>query len=156
MYNDKFCRYDIQGLRAISALIIMIYHIWLNKVSGGVDVFFVISGFLIGTQFFRNIELNGTIPFFNFWSRILSRIIPTAYFVIICTTLLSLVFIPPALWKIGVNEFITSALSLQNWELYRVSTNYLARDNPPSQYQQFWALSIQIQFYLIVLNPNPV
>ncbi|NNH78716.1 acyltransferase [Acinetobacter sp. ANC 5380] len=152
MYDEKFYRYDIQGLRAISALIIMIYHIWLNKVSGGVDVFFVISGFLIGTQFLRSIEKNGTIYFFVFWSRILSRIAPTACFVILCTAILTLVFIPPALWKMGINEFITSTLNLQNWELYRTSTNYLAKDNPPSQYQQFWALSIQIQFYLIVIT----
>ncbi len=149
-YTLKSYRPDIQGLRAVSALMIMVYHIWLGKVSGGVDVFFAISGYLIGGQLLRLYAEEGRIRSVRFWSRLALRIFPSAYFVLFATAVLTLLIVPPPIWKYGLIELVASSLHVINWELVRTATNYLARDNPPSQYQQFWALSIQIQFYLIV------
>lgn len=147
-YSSKFYRDDIQGIRAISALLIMIYHIWFNRVSGGVDVFFVISGFLITTTLLRGLASTGRVRPTLFWSRICRRIFPSAYTVLITTLALSILFVPAPLWKYGVNEFVAASAQVENLELIRMGADYLAREAPPSQFQQFWALSIQMQFYL--------
>lgn len=149
-YATKFYRNDIQGIRAISALLIMIYHIWLGRVSGGVDVFFVISGFLITTTLLRGLASNGRVRPVHFWARICRRIFPSAYTVLLVTLAASVFLVPAPLWKYSVNEFIASAAQIENLELLRMGADYLAREAPPSQFQQFWALSIQMQFYLVL------
>ncbi len=128
----------------------MIYHIWLSRVSGGVDVFFVISGFLITTTLLRSLAATGMVRPTQFWSRIFKRVFPSAYTVLFLTLALTLVFVPAPLWKYGVNDFAASAAQLENLELIRMGADYLAREAPPSQFQQFWALSIQMQFYLVL------
>lgn len=150
LYAAKFYRNDIQGIRAISALLIMIYHIWFNRVSGGVDVFFVISGFLITTTLLRGLASSGRVRPVHFWARICRRIFPSAFTVLIATLVLSVFFVPVPLWKYSVNEFIASAAQIENLELLRMGADYLSREAPPSQFQQFWALSIQMQFYLLL------
>ena len=143
-------RDDIQGVRALGAILIMIYHIWLQKVSGGVDVFFVISGYLMAGVILREAHKKGTINPFSFYLRIAARIFPAAYTVLFITLCLSAVFIPSSLWLSQVIEIIASALQAENLQLMRVSADYLNRDNPPSVVQQYWALSIQIQFYIVL------
>src|SRR5690606_4614209 len=66
------------------------------------------------------------------------------------TLLLSAVVIAPPLWKYGVTEFVASAAHIENLELIRMGASYLNREAPPSQFQQFWALSVQIQFYVFL------
>lgn len=150
LYKQKFYRNDIQGIRALSALTIMVYHIWLNKVSGGVDVFFVISGFLIGTQILGSLGPGGSFNVINFLSKILTRITPSAALVLVTTIALVPLLSPPSLWKFSVNELVAAAFHIENIELMRQSTNYLNREDPPSEFQQFWALSIQVQFFIIL------
>lgn len=150
-YDTDFYRTDIQGIRAISALLIMVYHIWLGKVSGGVDVFFVISGFLVTTTMLKGLARKGKIEPIKFFSRIFRRVLPSAFTVLLVTISLSLVFIPAPLWKHSITEFIASAAQIENLELIRIGTDYLAREAPPSQFQQFWALSIQMQFYVVLI-----
>lgn len=150
LYNQKFYRNDIQGIRALSALTIMIYHIWLNKVSGGVDVFFALSGFLIGTQVLGNLGAGGSFSVVNFLSKIFARVTPSAVLVLLVTIALVPLISPPSLWKFSVNELVAAAFHVENIELMRQSANYLNREDPPSEFQQFWALSIQIQFFLIL------
>ncbi|MEB8325974.1 acyltransferase [Dietzia kunjamensis] len=94
-YHEAFYRPDIQGIRAISALLIMIYHIWLNRVSGGVDVFFVVSGFLMTTILLRGAAASGKVSLIAFWKRIVLRVFPSAYLVLVATLVLSLLFVPP-------------------------------------------------------------
>lgn len=146
-YKQRFYRNDIQGIRAISAFLIMIHHIWTNKVSGGVDAFFVISGFLMGSILLREYAQKGTINPFAFYARVSKRILPTAFLVLLLTAFFTLFILPVPLWKFGINEFVASVVQIENWELFRTSVNYLDRDNPQSQFQQYWALSMQMQFY---------
>lgn len=77
---DKYCsmgyRNDIQGVRALGAILIMIFHIWVNKASGGVDVFFVISGFLMSFILLRGYFKDNIINAFLFWGSIVKRIAP--------------------------------------------------------------------------------
>lgn len=150
IYKETTYRNDIQGVRAIGAILIMIYHIWFSKVSGGVDVFFVVSGYFMAGMLARSYVRNGKVKPFEFWGRIIRRIFPLAYTVIAATLVAGFFLMPPGLWRPSINEALTSALHIENWQLIRVGTDYLASSNPPSPLQQFWALSLQMQFYLFL------
>lgn len=150
IYKEATYRNDIQGVRAIGAILIMIYHIWFSKVSGGVDVFFVVSGYFMAGMLARSYVRNGKVKPFEFWGRIIRRIAPLAYTVIAATFVAGFFLMPPSLWPSSITEVLTSALHIENWYLIRVGTDYLASSNPPSPLQQFWALSLQIQFYFFL------
>lgn len=150
VYKETTYRNDIQGVRAIGAILIMIYHIWFSKVSGGVDVFFVVSGYFMAGMLARSYLRNGKVKPFEFWGRIIRRIAPLAYTVIAATFVAGFFLMPPSLWRSSITEVLTSALHIENWNLIRVGIDYLASSNPPSPLQQFWALSLQIQFYLFL------
>lgn len=150
IYKETTYRNDIQGVRAIGAILIMIYHIWFSKVSGGVDVFFVVSGYFMAGMLARSYLRNGRVNPFEFWGRIIRRIAPLAYTVIAATFIAGWFLMPPNLWRDSINEVLTSALHIENWHLIRVGTDYLASSNPPSPLQQFWALSLQMQFYFFL------
>ncbi len=143
-------RHDIQGIRAISALLIAVYHIWINKVSGGVDVFFVISGFLMTGVLIRQILQLDRIRPLIFWGNLIKRIAPGACTVLLFTLVAGYFIVPEPLWSQLIQETLFSALNLENLELMRRSVDYLARELPPSPVQQFWALSIQVQFYVLL------
>lgn len=150
IYTKSLYRYDIQGVRALGAILIMTYHIWFGKVSGGVDIFFVISGYFMAGMLIRSHLKYNKIKPFDFWSRIIRRVAPLAYTVIAATVALGYFFMPPHLWGGSIIESLTSALHIENLQLIRVGTDYLASNDPPSPFQQFWALSIQIQFYFFL------
>jgi peptidoglycan/LPS O-acetylase OafA/YrhL len=147
-YRNATYRHDIQGVRAIGAILIMFYHIWFNKVSGGVDVFFVVSGYFMAGMLARAYLRTGKVKPFEFWGRVIRRVVPLAYIVILVTYIAGYYFMPQYLWVSNINDIIYSALQVENWQLIRNDTNYLASDNPPSPLQQFWALSLQMQFYI--------
>lgn len=142
-------RDDIQGLRAVGAIIIMIFHIWFNKVSGGVDVFFVISGFLMTSIVLKGYFVDGTTSPFPFWGGVIKRVAPSAYVVLGVTLVASYLITSPLIIFGVLNEIIASALHVENLLLIRRSVDYLSAGGLPSPVQQFWALSIQIQFYLV-------
>lgn len=150
VYKEVSYRYDIQGVRAIGAILIMFYHIWFNKVSGGVDVFFVVSGYFMAGMLARSYLKNEKVKPFEFWGRIVRRVAPLAYTVITATFIAGYFFMPPDLWRHNINEVLTSALHIENWQLIHAGTDYLASSHPPSPLQQFWALSLQMQFYFIL------
>lgn len=149
-YKTTSYRYDIQGVRAIGAMLIMVYHIWFSKVSGGVDVFFVVSGYFMAGMLARSYLKDGQVNPWGFWGKIIIRIAPLCYTVIAATLVLGFFLMPAHLWRGGVNEVFTSALQIENWQLIRVGTDYLTSSDPRSPFQQFWALSLQVQFYVIL------
>lgn len=150
IYKETTYRNDIQGVRAIGAILIMIYHIWFDKVSGGVDVFFVVSGYFMAGMLARSYLREGKVKPFEFWGRIIRRIAPLAYTVIATTLVLGYFLMPANLWRGSINEVLTSALHIENWQLIKEGTDYLASNDPPSPLQQFWALSLQVQFYFFL------
>lgn len=149
-YKKSSYRYDVQGVRAIGALLIMIYHIWIGKVSGGVDVFFVVSGYFMAGMLTRSYLKNERVRPFEFWGRIIRRIAPLAYTVIAFTLILGYFFMPANFWRHDMQGVVASIVHLENWYLIFRNADYLASSNPPSPVQQFWALSLQIQFYLVL------
>ncbi|WP_346795484.1 acyltransferase [Halomonas sp. Bachu 37] len=145
--EDKNYRNDIQGIRAIGAMLVLVFHIWFQKVSGGVDVFFVVSGFLMTGLLLRQYSREETLKPLQFWGGIIKRVAPSAYIVLLVTLFFSYFFISPVYWEAVINEFVFSAAHLENLLLIRREVDYLKREEPASPFQQFWALSIQVQFY---------
>jgi peptidoglycan/LPS O-acetylase OafA/YrhL len=142
-------RLDIQGLRAIAALLVAVYHIWLGRVSGGVDVFFVVTGFLITSRLLRQAERDGSIDAARFWNGLARRLLPMAMLVLLAVALASVLWLPRPLWDETIQQVVASAFYLENWQLAFDAVDYLAQGQAASPVQHYWALSIQGQFYLI-------
>ncbi|ROP61285.1 acyltransferase family protein [Curtobacterium sp. PhB115] len=146
-------RWDIQGLRAFAVLAVVFYHLWPSALRGGfvgVDVFFVISGFLITGLLLREQLATGTIRLGRFWSRRAKRLLPAAFLTIVATGAAVLAAVPSALWEQYGRELIASTVYLQNWELAANSVDYLASADDPSPFQHFWSLSVEEQFYIVL------
>jgi peptidoglycan/LPS O-acetylase OafA/YrhL len=140
---------EIQGLRAVGALLVATFHIWIGKVSGGVDVFFVVSGYLILGSLIRQAERTGRIDLIAFAYRLSKRLLPAALFVVLAIVVASWLWLPQTRWDFVAKEAIASTLYLENWKLIRQAVDYLARDELPSPFQHYWAIAIQGQFYVI-------
>src|SRR3979409_383103 len=84
-------RPEIEGLRALAAFLVAAFHIWLRRVSGGVDVFFVVSGFLITTGLLGSLERGTGVRFGLFWSRLVKRLVPAAFTVLASVAAISVV-----------------------------------------------------------------
>lgn len=80
---ERKFRPEIEGLRIVAALLVAIYHIWFGKVSGGVDVFFVVSGFLITTSIISTINKTGEFKFRPYISKLMKRLFPLAFIIIL-------------------------------------------------------------------------
>ncbi len=144
-------RWDIQGLRAFAVLAVVLYHLWPNRLPGGfvgVDVFFVISGYLITAHLLREQRATGRLRLGQFWARRAKRLLPGAFLTIAATGAAVLAFVPSALWGQYGRELIASTVYAQNWQLASDSVDYLASDNRPSPFQHFWSLSVEEQFYI--------
>lgn len=149
--QEKRFRLEIEGVRAIAAILVAVYHIWLNRVSGGVDVFFIMSGFLITTSLFSMYRRTDQIQIFQYIIKLLKRLIPTAWFIALSTFIVSFILVSPHTRPQFFNELLASLFYFENWRLAFDSVDYLAQNNEASPYQHYWALSIQFQFYLIWL-----
>ena len=143
-------RRDIQALRAVAVTMVIVYHFWPGALPGGfvgVDVFFVISGYLI-TSHLRRHPPSSVRGFTEFWSRRVLRLIPAAAAAILGTLGLVLVTLSSAEWLDGAKHATASMLYVENWLLIRDATDYLRADAAPSPFQHFWSLSVVEQFYL--------
>jgi peptidoglycan/LPS O-acetylase OafA/YrhL len=141
-------RPEIEGLRAVAALLVATYHIFLGRVSGGVDVFFVVSGFLITTSLVRPVEAGGRPEFVRFVSRLMARLLPLAVLVLLAVTAATLLWLPLTRQASTLGEIVASALYVENWALALKAVDYAAQGEAKSPVQHFWALSVQGQFYL--------
>lgn len=144
-------RPDIQGLRAVAVLTVLVFHVWPQALPGGyvgVDVFFVISGYLITGLLLRELERERTIGIARFYARRIRRLLPASTLVLVAVALLTFT-LPPPQWRGIAWEVIASALYFENWWLAAQSVNYLAADHPPGPLQHFWSLSIEEQFYFV-------
>lgn len=143
-------RADIQALRALAVGAVLLYHLWPNRLQGGfvgVDVFFVISGFLITSHLLREASRTGTIRVARFWARRAVRLLPASLTVLVSTAVAVMVLVPELHWRQYLREVIASALYVENWALAADSVDYLAMENVPSPTQHFWTLSTEEQFY---------
>lgn len=145
-------RLEIQALRAGAALMVVLYHLWPERLPGGfmgVDVFFVISGFLITAHLAREATSTGGVRLGRFWARRARRLLPAAYLVLATSALAVYIWLPVLDWTQNFKEILASALYFQNWRLAADELDYLAADNAPSVAQHYWTLSVEEQFYIV-------
>ena len=144
-------RPDIQGLRAIAVLLVLVYHLVPRALPGGyvgVDVFFVISGYLITSLLLKDRDETGTISFSRFYVRRARRLLPASLVTLAAILVAAYLLLPPLAWRDTAEEAAASALYLENWRLAAESVDYLAADSVASATQHFWSLSVEEQFYL--------
>ncbi len=145
-------RPDIQGLRALAVSMVLIYHLDPSLVPGGyagVDVFFVISGFLITGHLWRGFRRDGRVRLLDFWGRRARRLVPAAALVLAVTWFAARLMAPSSELADTAGQIRASALYYQNWQLAHQAVNYLTADDAATPVQHFWSLSVEEQFYLI-------
>ena len=133
-------------------LLVVVFHLWPGSLPGGyigVDVFFVISGFLITSHILREVDRSGSVSLTQFWARRIRRLLPAAYLVLAVSAVTVLVFVPRLVWQQFFGEILAAALYVENWTLAFNSVDYLAAENTPSPAQHYWTLSAEEQFYLV-------
>lgn len=145
-------RPDIQGLRAVAVGAVVLNHAGIPFVSGGyvgVDVFFVISGFLISSHLLEGLEDEGRIRFATFYARRARRILPASLVVVLASLVGAMIWVPPLLRTQVLNDAIATALYVPNYAFAVQGTDYLAQSTTPSLFQHYWSLGVEEQFYLI-------
>ena len=145
-------RTDIQGLRAIAVLLVLVFHVWPSAMTGGyvgVDVFFVISGFLITGLLVREFERSETISLRLFYARRIRRLLPAASATLLAIAIATTVWLPQAMWSDIGKEILASGFYVQNLLLVVRSVDYLALEEAASPVQHYWSLSIEEQFYVL-------
>jgi len=144
-------RTDVQGLRAIAVGLVLLYHAGIPLFPGGyvgVDVFFVISGFLITTHLLDTIERTGRVSFAQFYARRARRILPASLVVVVLTTLALVAVAPPLALPRMLEDAIATVLYVPNVRFAIQDTDYLA-DHAASPFQHYWSLGVEEQFYLL-------
>ncbi len=144
-------RPDIEGLRAIAVLAVLLFHIGLPLTDGGfvgVDVFYVISGFLITGLLLREGQESGKVDLIRFYARRMRRLLPAALVVIVVTLIASAVIVTPLRLTEIAGDAAASALYVANFRFALDATNYLAVE-APSPLLHFWSLGVEEQFYLV-------
>ena len=144
-------RPDVEGLRGIAILSVVLYHLDQRLLPGGftgVDIFFVISGFLITGILLREYQATGRIDLWGFWSRRARRILPSAALVLLVTTVLSLLFISPLLMRRLGADITAAAYFGLNWRAAARAIDYSAPGNEMSPVIHYWSLAVEEQFYL--------
>lgn len=149
---DGFRR-DVQGLRGIAVLLVVCFHAGLGLTGGfiGVDVFFVVSGFVITLGLARELRTTGTISFRNFYTRRIRRLLPIFAVVSGTTILLSLVAIPGLVARQALADTARSAsLLMANLQLESTGGGYFAESAENNPFLHTWSLSVEEQFYLVL------
>jgi peptidoglycan/LPS O-acetylase OafA/YrhL len=145
-------RPDIEGLRAVAVLAVVLFHAEVPGVGGGyvgVDVFFVISGFLITGLLSREVSTAGTVRLRRFYGARARRLLPASAAVGVVTLIGSAVLLSPLQARTAIGDGIASALYVGNYRFILEGDDYLAADLPPSPFQHYWSLGVEEQFYLV-------
>ena len=148
--RDGF-RPDIEGLRAVAVIAVVLYHAGIPGLGGGyigVDVFFVISGFLITGLLWREATTTNTVRLGRFYGARARRLLPAAATVGVATAVVAAAVLPPLQARSVFVDGIASALYVGNYRFAIQRTDYLSADLP-SPFQHYWSLGVEEQFYLV-------
>ncbi|MDO7869175.1 acyltransferase family protein [Nocardioides jiangxiensis] len=146
-------RPEIQALRALAVGSVLLYHLWPGTVRGGfvgVDVFFVISGYLITGHLLRDAAVSGTVRLSHFWVRRARRLLPASLLVLAVVAVATLLVVPLSQRAAFLHEVLASTFYVENWSLAAASVDYLAADDVATPVQHYWSLGVEEQFYLVV------
>src|SRR3954451_4622745 len=145
-------RPDIEGLRAVAVLAVVLFHAAVPRVAGGfvgVDVFFVLSGFLITGLLWREVRDSGRVSAARFYAGRARRLLPAAVTVLVVTAAAATAALPPLQVRTALGDAVASALYVGNYRLALRGTDYLAENQAPSPFQHYWSLGTEEQFYLL-------
>ncbi|MFV2102840.1 acyltransferase family protein [Micromonospora sp. LOL_024] len=144
-------RPDIQGLRAVAVVVVILEHVFRWPAGGfvGVDVFFVISGFLITGLLLTEHDRTGRISFADFYRRRVRRILPLAMLVLVSTLLASSLLFLGERVRSAAWDALWAGLFAANWRFAATDTDYWQTDGPVSPLQHYWSLAVEEQFYLV-------
>jgi peptidoglycan/LPS O-acetylase OafA/YrhL len=148
--EGKRFRPDVEGLRAIAVAIVLLYHADIPGFSGGfvgVDVFFVLSGFLITGLLMQELEATGRIHLARFYARRVRRLLPASALVALFTFVVGRFVLPPLQVADLRGDAVATATYLANVRFAQTGTDYLAAEGV-SPYQHYWSLALEEQFYL--------
>jgi len=144
-------RLDIEGLRAVAVTLVVLFHAGVATVAGGfigVDVFFVLSGFLITGVLLREIERSGRLSLAGFYARRARRLLPLAAVVLVTTAIASGMILTFFDFPSVGRDTVAAALYFSNWRFAFQHTSYMNSEALPSPLLHFWSLSVEEQFYL--------
>lgn len=147
-----FYRHDLDGLRGIAIALVAVFHVWFGRVSGGVDVFLVLSGFFFGGRLLRGALTPGValrpVPEVT---RLIRRLLPALVVVLAVSAVLTILIQPETRWEAFADQSLASLGYYQNWELARTASDYLRAGETVSPLQHIWSMSVQGQFYIAFL-----
>jgi peptidoglycan/LPS O-acetylase OafA/YrhL len=145
-------RPDIEGLRAVAVVAVVLFHADAPGVGGGyvgVDVFFVISGFLITGLLWREANTTGSVGLRRFYGARARRLLPASAAVGVITMIGTALLLSPLQVRTAVGDGIASALYVGNYRFVLRGVDYFANHVPPSPFQHYWSLGVEEQFYLV-------
>ncbi|WP_338040107.1 acyltransferase family protein [Nocardia huaxiensis] len=143
-------RHDLDGLRGIAIALVVIFHIWMGRVSGGVDVFLVLSGFFFTGMLLRRGD-SGPVGVTTTLRRTLRRLLPAMVVVLAAVVVATVLLLPHTRWSDIAGQTLASLFYYQNWYLATSWSDYLAADPSVSPLQHLWSMSVQGQMYLALL-----
>jgi len=146
-------RADIQGLRALAILLVLAYHLVPDSLPGGfvgVDVFFVISGYLIIGSLYREIVSTGRVDVASFYVKRIRRLLPAAATTLLLACAGAILLMPVSRWEDLARDLIFSSLQVQNWALALAEGSYAEAGSAVSPLQHYWSLAVEEQFYLAI------
>jgi len=141
---------QIQGLRALAAILVTLFHARL--VPGGfigVDIFYVISGYLITGLILREIEKTGTLDLKSFYQRRIKRLLPTSVFVLFVTAIFAWILFPPITRDSLGRDLFAAAAYISNYLFAWWQNDYQNLNATPSPFIHYWSLAVEEQFYLV-------
>lgn len=148
----RLFRKDIQALRAFAVLAVVLNHLWPQRLVGGfigVDIFFVISGFLISSHLLKHTLEHGSVDLWQFYSRRIRRLLPAAFTVILFSFLAVWWLLPSHLQLRNYAELLASAAYGENIFLFVNAVDYHAANQSTTLAQHYWSLSVEEQFYFL-------
>jgi len=150
--HGRTIRLDIEGMRTIAVGSVLIGHAGVPFAAGGfvgVDVFFVLSGFLITGLLAREVSRTGRVNLGSFWARRMKRLLPASATVLVFSALVAYFWLPITQRKDFGGDIVSAALYVVNWRLAERGVDYLAEDVGQSPVQHYWSLAVEEQFYLV-------
>lgn len=145
-------RPDIEGLRAIAVGGVVAFHFGMSDLPGGfvgVDIFFVISGYLITRHLMQEIDQNGSVDLWRFYGRRARRLLPASLLVILVTLAVGYFILAPSEQQLYAKGALFASSYVINLWLLRWSFDYFAVDSANNPFLHFWSLSVEEQFYLV-------
>ncbi|MEJ6019450.1 acyltransferase family protein [Corynebacterium sp. H113] len=145
-------RFDLDGLRGIAIALVVVFHVYVGRVSGGVDVFLLLSGYFFLGALVRNAQKpeQSINPWWSIW-RTLRRLAPGLLVVLAATTIAAFTLAPTLIEGRNAKQLFASILYYQNYQLARHGADYAAAADDTSPLQHLWSMSVQGQFYLAAI-----